>query len=403
MNQCEPIILKPRSIPYPYRGILAICSDLDETVDRTVYCEIMRFLNTRETTPMGEGAGLEVGNSIYFDMPKNQFSYWNTDETGRQMIRTLIRSGHIDCIHSFGDLATSREDAARSLDELDHYQCYLKAWVDHGTAATNFGADIMQGHGDEPGHRAYHADMTTQFGVQYVWRGRVSSVIGQEVSPSLKGIWRTRHPLISARTIAKEWTKRRLGMAGNEKYHSHASNRALFSATLRDGRKIYEFMRENPCWQGVGRSATAEGLGHVLTPSFLNQLATRNGCCILYTHLGKVKDPHKPFDTKTCAALYHLSDRMEAGEILTATTVRVLDYLQMRKTIQIYARLEKSVLHINLCRKNNLPLDGVSFEVPLCNDYVVTCDEKTVACNVYRYADSAIIALPWPKLEFPEI
>src|SRR3972149_7860855 len=97
-----------RRIPYPYRAMLAICSDLDETPNREVYFEMMKFLNTTKNTAMGPGVGLEVGNSIYFDMPSDQFSYWNTDEKGREMIRALIRSGHIDCLHSYGDLATTR-------------------------------------------------------------------------------------------------------------------------------------------------------------------------------------------------------------------------------------------------------------------------------------------------------
>ena len=35
--------------PYPYRAMLAVCSDLDETPDRGVYLDIARFLNTTET------------------------------------------------------------------------------------------------------------------------------------------------------------------------------------------------------------------------------------------------------------------------------------------------------------------------------------------------------------------
>ena len=97
-----------RRFPYPYRAMLAICSDLDETPDRHVYWETMKFLNTTEETTMGSGVGLEVGNSIYFDMPPDQFAYWNTDDAGREMVRSLIQSGHIDCLHSYGDLATTR-------------------------------------------------------------------------------------------------------------------------------------------------------------------------------------------------------------------------------------------------------------------------------------------------------
>jgi hypothetical protein len=77
--------MKILKIPYPYKAILAICSDLDETPDRNQYFNLMKFLNSRDLTPLGPGVGLEVGNSIYFDMPADQFSYWNTDDQGRRM------------------------------------------------------------------------------------------------------------------------------------------------------------------------------------------------------------------------------------------------------------------------------------------------------------------------------
>ena len=44
-----------RQMPYPYRAMLAICSDLDEKPDRRAYWEIMRFLNTKEAMAMGIG------------------------------------------------------------------------------------------------------------------------------------------------------------------------------------------------------------------------------------------------------------------------------------------------------------------------------------------------------------
>src|SRR5207253_3793143 len=83
----------PRWYPFPYQAALAICSDLDETADAETYFELMRFLNTTEDTSMGPGVGLEVGNSIYFDMPPGHFSYWNTSDENREKIRTLIQSG----------------------------------------------------------------------------------------------------------------------------------------------------------------------------------------------------------------------------------------------------------------------------------------------------------------------
>src|SRR5262245_43007780 len=68
-NETErPVAVEVARYPYPYRAMIAICSDLDETPNWTVYREIMRFLNTTESTSMGRGVGLEVGNSIYFMM-----------------------------------------------------------------------------------------------------------------------------------------------------------------------------------------------------------------------------------------------------------------------------------------------------------------------------------------------
>ena len=135
-----------------HQAYLAICSDLDETPDADTYFELLRFLNTTDDTRMGPGVGLEVGNTLYFDMPPGHFSYWNATESDRAKLRQLIRSGHIDCLHSFGDTATTRAHAGRALDELSRHDCQLSVWIDHARAPSNFGSDIMHGHGDEPGH-----------------------------------------------------------------------------------------------------------------------------------------------------------------------------------------------------------------------------------------------------------
>ena len=57
----EPIV---RSIPYPYRAMMAICSDLDETPDRGVYWEIMQFLTSLE-----ENSPIEVEEAMAASVP----------------------------------------------------------------------------------------------------------------------------------------------------------------------------------------------------------------------------------------------------------------------------------------------------------------------------------------------
>ncbi len=316
---------KPNPFPAPFRAALAICSDLDETPDAETYFELMRFLNTTEQTAMGPGIGLEIGNSIYFDMPPGHFSYWNTSEEHRGMIRTLIKSGHIDCLHSFGDLATTRAHAERALRELESHGCRLPVWVDHSKAPTNFGPDIMRGHGDEPGHPAYHADLTLAHGVRYVWRGRVTSVIGQNLPCSLGGIADRADLPGSTKTVLKEGVKQVLARCGSRKYALHAANRVSQPAQLRDGTRVVEFLRCNPHRGGVSSCDTGDGIAEVLSQKFLDRLVNRGGVCILYTHLGKLAGKRK-FGAETVDAFRRLA-ACARDRIFVATTSRLLDCL----------------------------------------------------------------------------
>lgn len=398
----EPVRLRP--CPHPYAAMLAICSDLDETPDARVYFETARYLNTTEATPLGPGLGLEVGNTMYFDMPPSQFAYWNADDGGRERIRILMRSGHVDCFHSFGDLATSRADAGRSLDELDRHDCPLAVWIDHAVAPTNFGADIMKGTGDVLGAPAYHADLTIGFGVRYVWRGRITSVTGQDVPRHLGGIFDPRHPLASTRTLTKEAVKGVLGPLGGGRYAIHAPNRLLRRVELRDGRPVLEFLRANPYWQAVDKGETAAGLAGVLTPALINRLVARRGRMILYTHLGKVRDREVLFGPVTRLALEGLAEAYRAGRVLVTTTRRLLDHARESEEATWECRPREGVLEIDL----RTPGDGAGL------GFTVADPERTQllvngvppARTVRAPATSGrpgYVGLPWNRLEFPKL
>lgn len=276
---------------------------------------------------MGPGVGLEVGNTLYFDMAPGQLSYWNATEADREKFRALIHSGHIDCLHSFGDLATTRAHAGRALDELVKYDCRIPVWIDHAQAVTNFGPDIMQGHGDVPGHPAYHADLTMDYGIRHVWRGRTTSVIGQDLSFSLRGIADLAHPVASAKTIAKEAAKQVLARRGHPKYGPQAGNRLVVPCQLRDGQPIREFIRSNPSWGGVSCHDRGDGIHHVLNTRFLDRLTARGGPCILYTHLGKLErgtTSHR-FQPSVVTAFRLLAEYQRTGKIRVTTTARLLD------------------------------------------------------------------------------
>ena len=393
-----------RRIPYPFRAMLAICSDLDETPDRRVYATTLKYLNTAESTAMGPGVDLEVGNTIYFDMAPDQFAYWNTDDTGRQMVRDLIRSGHVDCLHSFGDLATSRAHAGRALDELAAHGCSLRVWVDHAVAPTNFGADIMRGQGDVPGAAAYHADLTFAAGVRYVWRGRVTSILGQGVPRSLARTCRADHPVGSLTTLTKEAAKGALGRFGNRKYRMHAANDVLQPVTLRDGRPALEFLRSNPHWGGVNVGETAGGLSEVLTTAFIDRLCDSGGFCVLYTHLGKVNDPARPIPEAGCRALQALARARDDGRVLVTTTRRLLDYYDMTRDAVVTTHLNGDVEVVDVATSAPATLPGLTI-------YVANARRTRVLVNGVERTDlqrneidgtgRPSVTIPWPRLTFP--
>lgn len=396
-----------RRIPYPYQAMLAICSDLDETPDEHKYFEIMRFLNTTQTTAIGPGVGLDIGNTIYFDMPPGQFSYWNTDDKGREMIRTLIKSGHIDCLHSFGDFATTRTHAERALYELSKYDCPIEVWVDHGTAPSNFGPDIMCGQGDVPGSVVYHSDLTLDFGIQYVWRGRVTSVIGQDISRNLGGIWNCSHPIASTKTLAKESIKGLLSRFGFEKYAMHGSNELLWKIKLRDNRPVYEFMRSNPHWRGVSCGETADGLAKVLVEPMLRRLMERGGVCILYTHLGKTEERDELFSEKTIQTIRLLARFYSEEKILVSTTRRILNYCLLLQGIDLLISKDKEVVNIELVSNGRSDdISGISLYVQDPEKTRVKLnghEVKNLKCNGPDHTGRRSVSTPWRNLDFPEL
>jgi hypothetical protein len=391
--------------------MLAICSDLDETPDHHAYWSVMRFLNSSDPGPLGAGVGLEVGNSIYFDMPPGQLSYWNTDDHGRTMLRALIRSGHIDCLHSFGDLATDRAHAGRALDELTKHDCRLAVWIDHAVAPSNFGSDIMQGFGDVRGHRVYHADLTSSYGVRYVWRGRVTSVIGQDRPPSLRGVWNGRHPAASLRTLAKEAVKRAVSGGPGSRYRMHRLNKVAIPARLRDGTIVTEFLRCNPHWGGVSRCDTADGIPEVLTGSFIDRLVARGSYCVLYTHLGK-RRRHNGDGALSEAALRcfrQLAERQSMGDVLVTTTRRMLDYRQTldRLQVSLHRQPDRQYVDVSLPEASfpSALLQGITLytDRPDTTEVRVNGTPTAVERNPPDETGRPSVSIRWRKLDFPHL
>ena len=399
----EPLIV--RDIPYPYRAMLAICSDLDETRDADTYLTTSRFLNSRAKTRFGQGLGLEVGNSMYFHMADGEFSYWNATDDDREQINCLMRAGFVDAIHSFGDTAVERSQCASTLEHLDKAGCKLKVWIDHAIAPSNFGPDIMKGRGDVPSSKVYHADLAFAYGIEYVWLGRVTSVIGQDCRPRFRGIWQPRFGHGAILTVGKELAKHGLAALGHRKYRSHIENSILRPVTLRNGQRTYEFLRSNSHPLGVSHGDNAAGIRTTLSAAVLDGLEERNAKSILYTHLGKKIDSKSGFARQDIAALEELATRMSDRRILMLTTRRLLDYCLMLKTVQISTSSKSDSTDIHVTSgAGDKSCSGLTFEVPASQASRVFVDGRAreVAETANSTTGRTIVSIPFLPLAYPE-
>lgn len=395
-----------RKYPYPYNAMLAICSDLDETPNKEVYFETARYLNTGEETLLGKGVDLEVGNTIYFNMPEHNFSYTNTDDDGREKIQQLIQSGHIDCLHSFGDFVDSRSRIEQCWSEIQNGKRKIEVWVDHAQAPSNLDNDIMEGKGAISGSDAFHTDLTIKHGaLSFVWKGRVTSIVAQNSKRSYHGILNKKEIIRSSKTILLEFLKGFLARLGSSKYAMHKNNAILRKTKLIDGTPVLEFMRTNPSWRGVSMFDSARGIHHVLKRNVLNTLVKQQGCSIFYSHLGKVFNADTPFQNKTRKAFELLASYQKSGQILTATTRRLLGYCRTIEALN-FNTIEsdgETQIHLSTVYEGE-DLNGLTWYVDnpeKVSLYINNIKFENLQINSPDETNSASVSIPWFSLSFP--
>jgi hypothetical protein len=328
-----------RKFPYPFKAALTICSDIDGTYTLEKFLSIQNFLNTERDTDMGPGLGLEIGNSFFPLTHDDTVSYLSSRPTDRAIIGDFIKMGYIDCMHSYGDGAPSRDDVLRALDALERDGCKVKVWVDHARAPTNFGKDTSPGMGDVIGSPVYHADVTLAYGIKFVWMGRATSLVGQETpitARALTHIYDPAHPRESVEDAARELAKIILARAGSRRFAIHRNNRVFRVARLQDGRQVYEFNRCNNHWHKSWPDSA--GLSYVLRRRVLEDLKASEGYMIIYTHLGLgTYSPLIPLPSQS--ALRNLAEEYRAGEIYVTTTSRLLTYCLTHRYVEWSYRL----------------------------------------------------------------
>ena len=193
----------------------------------------------------------------------------------------------------------------------------------------------------------------------------------------------------------------------------HAANRACRPSKLRDGRPVWEFLRSNPHWAGPGIGATAAGIASVLSQRFLDQLVEREAACALYTHLGKVADPLRPFGQRTQTALRRLAVMHERRAIHVTTTHRLLRYLTVRDWVRFTTSQvgECTAIVIQsvddpVCGSYDPSPDdviGLTFMMNRCDTVEISIrNGLPLECDIVHDGARTIACVRWPRLTFPD-
>jgi hypothetical protein len=331
-----------RRLPYPYKALLAICSDADAT-SPWEFVRIHRFLNTR--TPAlpyyGDGVGLDIGDSFFFKNISNNglsvydacYRYHNEDawadefggegarikdpknardpatgrlvfEGGPYFIEKYIRCGWIDVLHggdgnwaefAFKQRATDwcRTDGRHYVEWMAERGLEIDTFTNHSAVSSDFGIPNKpstrtnpRSLGDIFGSTAYWSDHACQAGIKFYW-----SYIPNESAAYRK-------------TFGKD--------------------NLLVPATFRDGNKFWHFSRY------AGGGHYADKVDTILNTRNLDTLVEGNQFEIAYTHFGYWSDNsnrvNPELSSSSIAAFTLLKAYQDEGKILVAKTSRLLRY-----------------------------------------------------------------------------
>jgi len=302
--------------------MVAIESDIDRT-SLPRFRQTLRFLSTHAETSLGRGLGLDFANSFWCyrrgrdgasDDASDEVGYWAgfDDPEPTPHAKELVRyakAGRIGALHSYGrfDDSFTRYHAARALDMLEREGVRFRIWTNHGRFhAQNIATRLSPNEkmlGGRPGAAAHHVDLLRDYGVRYFWptgyRGR-----------------------------------------------SEGTKTPLYLTELEDGSTVWQFVRSSvlfldvshfdlftrkgSLFGGNNRWPGAVGwqpqmLGLWLSEARLNRLVDQGLYCVFAQHLGnQLGAVH--FAPDAAAGLRRLKAFQDRGQILVASTERLLDY-----------------------------------------------------------------------------
>ena len=285
--------------PYPYKGMLAINSDVEWT-SWSLQKELIEYFRNIGLDCSFSYWFYARGNRTWslFEMPGHKSQYF-------EEAIELMKKGILDANHAFGGRLHSgridfnRSDILTDYEQLEKYGVKTPVFSNHGSDqdTQNIGGDWASYHkGDVPGSDSYHLDRTLTHGTRYFWTDIDYLVDKTYLKPSFNN-----------------------------------ADSLFRTQTCRDGNKIICFRRylgkldQGTCAQNIDQQ-----LKSLLT-------GKTQGYSVIYQHLGVHRTPDgkphsaaDPVFSEDCHdALKSLARFHQDGIILVTTTSKLLNHALM--------------------------------------------------------------------------
>ena len=404
-------MIELRMFPYPYRAMLAISSDIDNSPDLSVFLEMMDYLNSSKQTIFGNGLGLEVGNSFWFynNTDSEQLSYFKATSTAETNFaphcREFWQSGFIDSIHTYGNFdqgGFERKFALAARDEMEKYDLSLPIWINHGTHKNSQNLGLGQGcYGGVQGHESYHGDIIKDLGIRYVWAGKMTHVLGQEAKNTM---------FVKGKQFLQNITAK-LKYQNEPEQIILSGNKLMTPITLQDQSSLWEFQRWVNAW---GRQTVLDvnDFTQQIAKMNIRRLIRNEGFMVLYTHFCENLILKEGLPAKLRTNLQFISEEYISGELLVTTTSRLLQYKEITMHLKTEVNEENGKTIISIPSNMTTPLgehnttlsdiEGLTFYTAKPEKTEIHFKGRYLAskANPRDHTGQTSISIPWTKLEY---
>jgi len=408
--------IKLRKFPYPYKAGLAICSDANGTDSLIEFLAIQYYLCTRESTPWGEGLGLEIGNSFWFYDFSGKSSFTVFDTTGNlnsveaSVITQFIEAGYIDALNTYGNFPGRAFDLALAESTLVFLQrntLNVPVWViNENDSERKYPHDWILADTSAAGDSLITANLIHNTGIMYVDNNCLTHVVGQQSKMSMIDWLKMSYEFFRSTWLYLKKTGKSIKKDNNLTSIWEAADGCTYVRFIRfinhDGR--------------IPRTGVDAGyLAHQLRKENIENLINHNGYTILFTQLGENQSYSELIPQNSREALENVAEKFTDGQLLVTTTSRLLNFnlvynhlkWNWKKTGEYYDIFIEGIdIPVNSV-DNILPefYQGLTFYTPdaertrifLNNDIILHLE-----INPPDYSGISSVSIPWKWLEFPK-